>query len=120
MEVNEVLRDIEFMPGWKLRWVKFPGELARPTLYQVWWEFDRPDVVLWRDGKQHVERGRSGDLWFSVYDLHSEGLEEMVVRRVFGLALQTMEHEVREFFQYKGQAPFNPHRSLIGADVASA
>lgn len=62
-------------------------------------EHERPDAFT---GKIGV--GRGGKSYLSRWMTPSE-----VVRRCLGLALAYEEHEVREFFQYRGKRVFGPH-----------
>lgn len=39
--------------------------------------------------------------------------EESIVKTAFLAIKQCEEHELMEFFHYKGQRPFDPHRSLL-------
>jgi hypothetical protein len=39
--------------------------------------------------------------------------EEGVVRDAYRLATQAETHEAGEFFTYKGDRPFDPHRSVL-------
>lgn len=62
-------------------------------------EHDRPDAFT---GEMGV--GRGGKSYLSPHMTVSE-----IVRRCLGLALAYEEHEVREFFRYKGAQVFGPH-----------
>lgn len=39
--------------------------------------------------------------------------EDSIVKTAFLAVKQCEEHELMEFFSYKGQRPFDPHRSLV-------
>lgn len=62
-------------------------------------EHDRPDAFTGAAGV-----GRGGKSYLSPHMTVSE-----IVRRMLGMALAYEEHEVREFFQYKGKRVFGPH-----------
>lgn len=59
----------------------------------------RPDAL---DG--HMAWGRSGRRYLS-----EDITVSQIVRTLFGLALGYEEHEVREFFRYRGKQVFGPH-----------
>jgi len=62
-------------------------------------EHERPDAFTGEPGV-----GRGGKSYLSPHMTPSE-----VIRRALGLALAYEEHEVREFFQYRGKRVFGPH-----------
>ena len=106
--VMNVCENIVFH-DWDLHWNVWSHPEVGP-LVSLQWEFGRPDAITGEMGL-----GQSSEIWFPFNDGHSEGVEEMIVRRAFMLALQTQEHETREFFRYKGIRPFNPHQRLATA-----
>lgn len=72
----------------------------------LWWSWHAPDAVT----------GAGMEVWTSAPTFFPQREvinEEHFVRLAFRNALQAEEHECREFFQYNGQRPFNPHVSLV-------
>lgn len=106
-QVEEVLRNISYKPGWRLAWnyIRLDGEVLNATFLSVRWVFTRPDSF----DQDTIEEGDSGPAIIDPTQTTEEGL----VRRIFQLALSCEEHECREFFRYGDQTPFWPHIPLI-------
>ena len=100
--IAAILGGIAYKKGWHLEWGFERGF--------CWFEWvaERPDSYT-----GIVDIGRGGPVYVPASDLTEEGL----VRMAFGAALRFEEHECREFFTYRGQRPFDPHKVLIQETV---
>lgn len=96
MELHQLLeigKAITYKQGWRL---VFGLDGDRPYFM---WEMSAPcsltgEQQLWNSRKWHLSKHM---------------VEGEVVQTAFAAALQAEDHEAREFFKYKGIAPFNPH-----------
>lgn len=74
-----------------------------PKQYTIIPSFMAPCV---KTGEHLVQIGRP---WVVPYP----DSEDSIVKTAFLAIKQCEEHELMEFFHYKGQRPFDPHRSLL-------
>ena len=105
-EVNEVLRNVSYKPEYELVW-QFTGS---PTFVRIWWRYRRPDVHTHEE-----DTGESGFIWLNLFEIRDP---EHLLRAVFGMTLRLEEHEAREWLQYNGERPFNPHTRLLPEPAA--
>lgn len=92
-EMRDLMWHISYKPGWSLHLVQ---EGDRPYLQ---WQVQGADSVthqpvVWSTGKRYLS-----------YHM----CRQEVVSAAFSLALSAEEHEVREWFRYKGASIYNPH-----------
>lgn len=100
-EAEEVLSQIEYKPGWRL--VYWFDRSFLQDLIWIKWEFEAVDAY---DPSQTV-------MMESVSHLLPFFSEEQILREVFHSAQRAELHESAEFFTYKGERPFDPHKSLL-------
>lgn len=91
--VRAIAQHVDYRPDYEWEIEQTDGGVYVELLH---W---RPDAL---DG--HMDWGRSGRRYLSPDMTISQ-----IVRALFGLALGYEEHEVREFFRYRGKQVFGPH-----------
>jgi hypothetical protein len=101
IDIVKITRAITYKPDWRLH----AG--LDEDYFMMWWSFTAPDATT------GIISNWSTEAFY--FPQHLIRDEEHVVRLAFRLALQAEEHECREFFQYNGKRPFNPHTNLIEA-----
>lgn len=94
-QVLRLLSEVTYRPGYAFESV-WDADAGRVGIEVV---VDRIDAVTGEPGK-----GYGGVRW-----LHEHMSKSDVVRTIFGACLAYEEHEVREFFHYKGMTVFGPH-----------
>jgi hypothetical protein len=95
-ELEALVSDITYKPGYTL--VR-DGMTLR-------WEIDAPDAYHRFDAVKVVNQ------WFTI---HSDDSKAAALRMIFAFLAYHEDHEMREFFKYRGKSPYNPHRK--GAQV---
>lgn len=63
--------------------------------------------------------GEWGTGWGGKAEVSLHSTHDEVVKKVLGLCLAYVEHEVREGFEYGGRKPFNPHVTIEALMEAS-
>lgn len=101
LQVSDVLEAVEYKPGWKLSW-------------SFWWDGKGVDVHwimavpdAYNPALDVVFPGAVHSFKFEKMD------EEGLIRELFRMALRCEQHECAEFFKYKGDRVFDPHRSVL-------
>lgn len=100
--LEPILRAIRYKPGYYLDWDDW-GEFIT-----IWWKYSRPDSR----NPDVIETGMSGEITLYIPSLDPEDPEPLI-RAVFGMTMRLEEHEAREFFMYRDQRPFDPHKRLL-------
>lgn len=72
---------------------------------RIWVQVGTKRVDAYDSDKEEI--GKGGKAYISNFATDDE-----IVKKVFGLCLAYVEHETREFFEYKGVKLFNPHIRL--------
>ena len=107
-QVNSVLGQITYKPGWTLEWDIEKGcgwnDLHQPTL-QIRWHMYVPD----RDNPTEMVFLTSAWIIPHWDTLDKEGL----VREVWRLIQRAELHEAGEFFMYGAERPFDPHAPVL-------
>lgn len=92
-QLVEIVSEISYKPGWAIHLHRDAG---RPYVQLTAVSIDSVTHVPcdWKSGKSYL----------SVHMCRQE-----IVGAVFGLIRAAEEHEMREFFRYKGASIYNPH-----------
>lgn len=103
-QIDLILGQVEYKPGWKLRYhLDRFGDGA--AILHLNWAFLTVDAY---DPTREVVLDSTAAF------LAEPLTEERLVREAFLLARRAEEHEAMEWFTYKGDRTFDPHKSLIG------
>lgn len=102
-ETETILAEIKYKPGWNLSywWENY----LEAEMLNFRWQFWAQDAY----SSQMVELTSHKIASPFFFD------EEQLVREVFALAQRAEMHECAEFFTYKGERPFDPHKSVLEA-----
>ncbi len=106
-QVNQVLGQISYKPGWTLEWdiEKGCGWNDSQHMLQIRWH------TYTRDRDDHRKMVFLTSAWIIPHwdTLDKEGL----VREVWGLTQRAELHEAGEFFMYGVERPFDPHLPVL-------
>jgi hypothetical protein len=97
-----IIDEIAYKPGWMIELIVEPGTRRPYIQISVDERSDSSLCSLARDGKRVP--WKSGKRYLSYHMCRQE-----IVGAVFGLIKDAEEHEMREWFRYRGASIFNPH-----------
>ena len=103
-QVNQVLGQITYKPGWTLEWEIYENMHPFGQL-QIRWHMYVPD----RDNPTKMVFFTSAWVIPHWDTLDKEGL----VREVWRLTQRVELHEAGEFFMYGAERPFDPHKPVL-------
>lgn len=93
-QIGEILSKVSYKPNWHIALYGTPDNMyiqleVSDSLCSV-----SRETVDWKSGKRYLSK------WMC---------KQEIVGAVFGLIKDAEEHEMREWFRYKGASIFNPH-----------
>jgi hypothetical protein len=101
-EMLSIIDEIAYKPGWMVELLTEPGTRRPYIQISVDERSDSSLCSLARDGTRAP--WKSGKRYLSFHMCRQE-----IVGAVFGLIKDAEEHEMREWFRYRGASIFNPH-----------
>lgn len=106
-EVIGVMEGITYKPGWQIDVNRINGRdgyllFSNPQI-EVRLTWMAPDATRKQPGQFIQVSSRH------IFDPEMFPNEQSILNRMLWVFKQAEEHEMLEFFQYKGKAPFDPH-----------